>query len=138
MKVKYIEQPEKKTLLKDIGIGTVFAPIGTNDIYIKLDHNGGSDFLTNNCAYLWSATNGGYEGEDFETRNDFEEEYDYEDLILCADVQSGNATLLFKHIEVEILNCELVIKRQSKRLPFFLVYTLKIQSVDFLFHTLLN
>ena len=112
MKVKYAEQTTKKILLRDISIGTVFCPIGTQDIYMKLDHNGGSDFLTNNYSYLWSATNGGYEGEDFETRSDFEDEYDYEELVLCADVKSGNVALLFKHIEVETPNCELVVTKE--------------------------
>jgi hypothetical protein len=113
MKVRYNEQTKKVILLKDISIGTVFCPVGTHDIYMKLDHNGGSDFLTNNCSYLWTATNGGYEGENFETRNDFEEDYDYEDLILCVDVQTGNVALLFKYIEIELLNCELIINKEK-------------------------
>lgn len=112
MKVKYTEQTKKAILLKDISIGTVFCPIGTQEIYMKLDHNGGSDFLTKNCSYLWSATNGGYEGENFETRDEFEENYDYEDLVLCADIKSGNVTLLFKYIEVETPNCELTITKE--------------------------
>ena len=113
MKVKYAEQTKKAVLLRDIAIGTVFCPIGTSDIYMKLDHNGDSDFLTNNCSCLWSALNGGYEGENFETRSDFEEEYDYEDLVLCADIKSGNVALLFKYIEVETPNCELVITKEK-------------------------
>lgn len=113
MKVRYTEQTKKAVLLRDISIGTVFCPIGTQDIYMKLDHNGGSDFLTNNCSYLWSAVNGGYEGEDFETRSDFEEEYDYEDFVLCVDIESGNIALLFKNIKVETPNCELVITKEK-------------------------
>lgn len=113
MKVRYAEHTKKAVLLRDISTGTVFCPIGTHDIYMKLDHNGGSDFLTNNCSYLWSAVNGGYEGENFKTRSDFEEEYDYEEFVLCANVQTGNVALLFKHIEIELLNCELIINKEK-------------------------
>lgn len=110
MRIIYVKDPEQKILLKDIAIGTIFRPVNTDDIYMKLDHNGGSDFLTNNCSYLWSAMNGDYEGEDFETRSEFEENHDYEDTILCVDMKNGNISLLYKYIEIDILNCELVVK----------------------------
>jgi hypothetical protein len=111
MKVKYVEQTKKATLLKDIPVGAVFNPIDTSHIYMALDHSGDSEFLTSNLSRLWSATETGYEGEDFDTREDFEQNYDYSNLILCADICTGKTALLFEDIEVELLNCELVVNK---------------------------
>ena len=112
MKVKYENKTKKAVLLKAIPIGAVFCPIDAHSIYMKLDHDGDSELLTNNCQYLWSATHVGYEGENFESRSDFEEEHDYEEFSLCADVESGEMALLYENIEVELLECELVINKE--------------------------
>ena len=55
MKVSYINKANETTL-NIIEVGEVFRFPNSSRIFMKLDLNGGSRFLTNDCDELWDMT----------------------------------------------------------------------------------
>ena len=110
MKINYVEKVNEEIKLKDIKIGELFRPINSRDVYMRTTIWGDNDLLTNSCNTLWNNIANGYEGEPFEDRDDFEDKCEYEDLIACVDMESGEIWLLYQDIYVEKLKSELTIE----------------------------
>ena len=110
MKINYAEKVNKEIKLKEIAIGELFRPTNSRDVYMRTTIRGDDTLLTNSCNTLWENTACGYEGEPFVDRDDFEEKCEYEDLIACVDMESGESWLLYQDIDVETLKSELTIE----------------------------
>ena len=108
MKINYVSKIEQpKLTLNDIKVGELFRPTNSRMVLMRLDRNGEDDLLTTHCSVLWETTLNSYVGEDFDDIVDFEDKHNYEDLILCADMDDGSVCLIYKGIEVEKLNAEI-------------------------------
>lgn len=110
MKINYVEKTQKKITLADIKVGELFRPTNSRDVYLRTDLWGDDEILTNNCNTLWQSFACGYDNEPFENKDEFEERYDYEDLIVCVDMTNGEVYLLYKDITVERLKSEITIE----------------------------
>lgn len=109
MKVNYIDK-NNTTTLKLIEVGALFRPINSIDLYIKLDTVADSRlFKSSNSTVIWDNVAVGYDGENFNGKEEFELEHEYSELILCADVITGEIYFLYENIKVESLKCELLV-----------------------------
>ena len=110
MKLNYVSKNNQPLLtLDDIEVGELFRPTNTSMVLMRLDKNADSMLLTEYHSTLWEETFNGYIGEDFDDKDEFEDNHDYDELILCADMTDGSVGLIYKGIEVEKLNAEIQI-----------------------------
>lgn len=109
MKVNYIEK-HNTTTLKLIEVGSVFRPINSRDLFIKLDRNAESRLFTDSCTTLWQNFIGGYIGENFANQDEFDPNHEYAELILCANVITGEIHFMYEDIKVELPKCELLVE----------------------------
>lgn len=109
MKVNYIEN-HNTTTLQLIEVGSVFRPANSQELFIKLDRNAESEIFNNRCSVLWQNFIGGYIGEDFTNKDEFDMNHDYTQLILCADIVTGKIYFMYEDIRVEVVKCELFVE----------------------------
>ena len=110
MKINYVSKIEQPQLtLDDIKVGELFRPTDTSMVLMRLDKNGDSMVLTEYHSSLWEETFLNYIGEDFDDKDEFEDNHNYDELILCADMTDGSVGLMYRGIEVEKLNAEIQI-----------------------------
>ena len=108
MKINYVSKIEQpKLTLNDIEVGELFRPIDSRMVFMRLDRDADSMLLTEYHSTLWEETFNGYIGEDFDDKDEFEDNHDYGELILCADMTDGSVGLIYKDREVEKLNAEI-------------------------------
>ena len=114
MKIEYIDkQPTKTPTLADLKSGEVFRPKDSHLILMCCDISGESRLLSDCGSDIWGyATFVG--SESFENKDDFAENHDYDELIVCANLVTGGVTLFHESIEVERLDCKLVVKEGNK------------------------
>lgn len=108
MKVSYINK-SNETTLNLIEVGEVFRFPNSRRIFMKLDLNGGSRFLTSDCNELWDMVSLSAENP-FTEQREFEESHSYTELILCVELASGEVFLAYENSKVEKLNCELLVE----------------------------
>ena len=108
MKVSYINK-SNETTLNLIEVGGVFRFPNSRRIFMKLDLNGGSQFLTSDCNELWDMVSLSAENP-FDEQKEFEKSHSYTELILCVELISGEVFLAYENSKVEKLNCELLIE----------------------------
>ena len=108
MKVSYINK-SNETTLDLIEVGGVFRFPNSRRLFMKLDLNGESPQLTNNCNELWDMTTLSAENP-FNEQSEFEENHEYAELILCVELISGEVFLAYEDSKVEKLNCELLVE----------------------------
>lgn len=110
MKINYVAKVNEQIKLKDIKTGELFRPTDSRDVYIRTSVRGDDNLLTNSFNSLWNSTANGYEGDPFDSKDDFEDKCNYEDLIVCVDIESGDIWLLHQDVCVEKLKSELTIE----------------------------
>lgn len=109
MKITYQEKPiPQNPKLKDLNTGDVFRVTGSLRIFMRCDLCGESRLLAEKSSSIW-----GYvtktANDPFEDKEHFDENFDYDQLIVCVELVSGNVTLFYEGIEVELLDCELLV-----------------------------
>ena len=112
MKITYTDKPiGKSPTLEDLKRGAVFRPINSRQVYIRSDLLGEDYLLTERGENIWRyVTLVG--SEPFEDKAEFDENYDYDSLIVCVNLESGYVTVFYDGIEVEPLDCELLVKEE--------------------------
>lgn len=113
MKITYQEKPISRIpKLKDLDTGEVFRFPNSLRIFMRCDLCGESQLLSEKPSSIW-----GYvtktANDPFEDKEHFDENFDYDQLIVCVELVSGNVTLFYEGIEVEPLDCELLIKGEQ-------------------------
>ena len=109
MKVNYIEN-HNTTTLQLVEVGSVFRPINSQDLFIKLDRNAESEIFSGRFKVLWQNFIGGYIGEEFTDKEEFDMNHDYTQLILCADIVTGEIHFMYENIKVKVIKCELFVE----------------------------
>lgn len=109
MKVNYVEN-HNTTTLQFVEVGSVFRPTNSKELFIKLDRNAESEIFADKCNRLWQNFIGGYIGEDFTNKDEFDMNHDYAQLILCADIVTGKIHFMYEDIRVEVVKCELFVE----------------------------
>lgn len=110
MKITYIDKPIPKTpILADLKSGSVFRPTNSLHIFIRCDLCGESRLISECGSDIWGYTTL-VGSEPFEDRETFAENHDYDELIVCANLTTGGVTLFHEGIEVERLDCELMVE----------------------------
>lgn len=110
MKIEYInKQPTKTPTLAELKSGEVFRPMNSHIVYMCCDLSGESRLLSERASDIWEyvALVG---DEPFVDRETFAENHDYDELIVCISLTSGNVVLLYQDIEVERVNCKLLVE----------------------------
>lgn len=102
MKIEYIKSKKDYPMLSEIPAGTVFSPIGSSEIGLKLDKDGMSDVFIDSYTILRRETWNIQDCDD-----DFE---NYEEIIAVTHLGSGTLCFLNKNIKVNPLNCKLVVE----------------------------
>lgn len=110
MKIEYTnKQPTKNPTLRELKPGEAFRPTNSPNIFMRCDHDGESRLLSNYAPDIWeSITVTGQ--EPFEDVDVFRENHDYDELIVCVHLATGSITLFYQGIEVERLNCKLLVE----------------------------
>lgn len=108
MKVSYINK-SNETTLELIEVGGMFRFPNSRRILMKLDLNGDSQYLTNDHTELWNMIALSAENS-FREQNEFEENHEYGELVLCVELVSGEVFLAYEGSKVEKLNCELLVE----------------------------
>lgn len=109
MKIVYKDIPAAIPRLAEISSGQVFRPINSLSTFMRCDLNADSPFLSERVSNIWEHTT--FVGsEPFDDKDEFDENCDYDELIVCVNLTTGGVTLLYDGIEVERLDCELVVK----------------------------
>lgn len=110
MQIEYAnKQPTKTPTLTDLKSGDVFRPTNSRHIFMRCDLCGESRLLSDCGSDIWGyATFVG--SEPFENKDDFAENHDYDELIVCANLVTGGVTLLHESIEVEKVECKLLVE----------------------------
>ena len=110
MKIRYTNKPQiLNPMLKELSVGALFRPIISNTIYLLTDLYGESRLLTDSSSMLWEHFHDIQ--NDFDDEEDFRDGHDYTELLLCINVESGEAELLYEDITVVIINAELVVEK---------------------------
>ena len=110
MKITHINKPTLKTpTLVDLKSGDVFRPTNSPYTFMRCDLCGESRLLADCGSDIWEYTTL-VGDEPFEDGETFAEGHDYDELIVCANLVTGGVTLFHEDIEVERLNCELMVK----------------------------
>lgn len=110
MKVSYVENCNPITTLEFVEVGSVFRPINSQNLFIKLDRNADNEIFTNEYNKLWANFTGGYAGEDFYDQDEFETDHYYNQLTLCADIVTGEIHFMYEGIKVRVMKCELFVE----------------------------
>lgn len=110
MKIEYTnKQPIKNPTLADLKTGEAFRPINSRNIFMRCDLCGESRLLSENGSDIWGYTT--FVGSElFDGREEFTENHDYDELIVCANLTTGGVTLFYEGIVVERVNCKLLVE----------------------------
>lgn len=110
MQIEYTnKQPTKDPILFDLKSGDVFRPTGLHNIFMCCDLCGESRLLSELGTEIWGyVTLTG--SEPFENKEEFDENYDYEQLVVCVSLITGGVTLLYDGIKVEKIECKLLVE----------------------------
>lgn len=110
MKIEYTnKQPSKNPMLADLKSGEVFRPINSRNTFMRCDLNGESRLLSECGSDIWGdLTLVG--SEPFDNRDEFVENNNYDELIVCANLTTGGVTLFYDGIEVERVVCKLLVE----------------------------
>ena len=112
MKITHLEKSKQPTpTLRDLKAGAVFRPINNSTVYIACDMDAECPLLSSSCGDLWKYF--------FDLQDDFNydrdlfgENHDYDELYVCVQLTTGKVVLLWNGIEVEELDCELMVKEK--------------------------
>ena len=102
MEIEYAKSKEDFPILGEIPSGTVFSPIGSREIYIRLDKSGISDVFTDSYNTLEQVTLNiqGLDNWD-----------DYDDIIAVVHLRSGSLVFMNRKTRVISLECKLVVEQ---------------------------
>lgn len=103
MKITYTNPtPTTSVTLDDVLYGTVFRPFGSRRVFILTEGDGMCDYLANACSDLDKII------EEFSHHS--EKWINYEDLLLCVELDSGKVALTSKYTYIEELEYEFLVK----------------------------
>lgn len=110
MKIEYINTlTPKNPTLAELKPGEVFRPTNSRIVYMCCDLSGESCLLSERGSDIWEYT--ALVGiEPFDEKETFAENHDYDELIVCVNLTSGGVVLLYQDIEVERVNCKLLVE----------------------------
>lgn len=110
MKIEYIDKPTlKNPTLAELKSGEVFRPTNSRIVYMCCDLCGESRLLSERGSDIWEHT-ALVGDEPFEEKETFAENHDYDELIVCVSLTTGSVVLLYQDIEVERVNCKLLVE----------------------------
>lgn len=110
MKITLLEKTKQSTpTLKDLKAGTVFRPTNISTLYISCDMAAEHCLLSASYGDLWDNFLDLQDNFN-DDREFFAEHHDYEELYVCVQLDTGEVVLLWEGIEVEELDCELIVK----------------------------
>ena len=102
MKIEYARSKRDYPKLCEIPVGTVFSPINSTGIYIRLDEDGMSDIFTDHYNTLKQYTLN-IQGTDDDWEN-------YSDIIAVAHLSGGALNFMHRDTIVNPLDCKLVVE----------------------------
>lgn len=106
MKINYERTVPITPKLNEVRPGELFRPKDAERVLMRTNYRGSDDFTSEKEAplrKLFDDVQGVYEKP---------EEIDYEELIFCADMETGKLVLLHSDLKVEKLIGELMIKER--------------------------
>ena len=107
MKIDYEQPtPTNHITLDDIMYGTIFRPINTRRVFMLTSIDGMNELLSSSCPHLENNI------EEF-THHFDEAVQEYDDLLLCVDLYTGNPSLIDKHTFLEEIDYSFVIKEKK-------------------------
>lgn len=110
MKIEYTnKQPTKDPTLADLKPGEVFRPTNSRTIYMCCGLSGESRLLSEHASDIWDYT-ALVGSEPFERKEEFDENHDYDELIVCVNLTTSGVVLFYQDIEVERVNCKLLVE----------------------------
>jgi hypothetical protein len=101
MKIEYTNSKKDYPMLSEIPSGTVFSPIGSREIYIRLDKSGISDVFTDSYDTLEQET------LSIQGLNNWDA---YDDIIAVVHLSSGSLVFMNRKTRVIPLKCKLVVE----------------------------
>jgi hypothetical protein len=106
MKINYERTIPITPKLYEVRSGELFRPVDTERIFMRTNGHGSDEFTSEKETPLRKMFE--------DVQGDFEkpEDIDYENLIFCADMESGRLVLLDAGIKVEKIIGELMVKER--------------------------
>ena len=106
MKINYERTVPITPKLHDVHSGELFRPTNSERVFMRTSGRGGDEFTCDKEQPLRKLF------EDMQEAYERPEDIDYEDLLFCADMETGKLVLLHSDLKVEKLIGELMIKER--------------------------
>ena len=106
MKINYERTVPITPQLENVKPGELFRPVNTERIFMRTSARAGDEFTSEHEARLRKLF------DDIQHQFTDPDDMDYEDLVFCADMETGKLVLLHLGLKVEKLIGELMIKER--------------------------
>jgi hypothetical protein len=106
MKINYERTVPITPKLNEVRAGELFRPVSSERVFMRTNAHGSDDFTSDKDTPLRKMF------DDIEKVYEKDEDIDYENLVFCADIETGKLLLLDADIKVEKLIGELMIKER--------------------------
>ena len=106
MKINYERTVPITPKLHEVRAGELFRPMNSDNVYMRTNGHGSDDFTSEKEQPLRKMFT------DIQNTYEKEEDIDYENLVFCADMETGKLVLLDESLKVEKLIGELMIKER--------------------------